>query len=173
MKTNFRSNVSRYLWWVAPVVLAIIVAGAWFAYGTNDGSVEPGQHRRTGQPFFIKPASGAMLVEGKQLYGMYCASCHGANMEGQPNWRQRMANGRLPAPPHDESGHTWHHADAQLVSMVRDGFVPGVTAPVGYESDMPAYGEVLSDAQIESILAYIKTYWPEDALQAQREISLQ
>lgn len=142
-------------------------------YGAGNGATDRVYPREIGQPFFIPPANGAMLVQGKQLYGMYCASCHGANMEGQPNWRQRMANGRLPAPPHDESGHTWHHADAQLVGMVRDGFVPGVTAPEGYESDMPAYGGVLSDAQIESILAYIKTYWPEHALQAQREISLQ
>jgi len=123
--------------------------------------------------FFIVPATSATLVQGKQRYAMYCASCHGAQLQGEPNWRQRMVNGRLPAPPHDVSGHTWHHADAQLVSMVRDGFVPGVTAPIGYESNMPAFGAVLSDAEIESIFAYIKTQWPEDVLQAQREVSLQ
>jgi mono/diheme cytochrome c family protein len=79
----------------------------------------------------------------------------------------------LPAPPHDESGHTWHHPDAQLLGMIKDGFVPGETAPVDYQSDMPAFGAALSDTQIKSVLAYIKTYWPEDILKAQKEISLQ
>ena len=26
-----------------------------------------------------------------------CASCHGANLEGQPNWKERRADGKLPA----------------------------------------------------------------------------
>jgi S-disulfanyl-L-cysteine oxidoreductase SoxD len=123
--------------------------------------------------FWVAPAEEPTLADGKALYGMFCASCHGAKMEGQPDWRRRMANGRLPAPPHDISGHTWHHPDSQLLSMIKDGFVPGVTSPVGYESNMPAFGAVLSDTQIKSVLAYIKTYWPDDALRAQREISLQ
>ena len=114
-----------------------------------------------------------MVALGKTVYAGHCASCHGLELEGEPNWRQRDASGLLPAPPHDATGHTWHHPDAQLLSMIKDGFVPGVTAPIGYESDMPAFGAVLTDIQIKSVLAYIKTYWPEDALGAQREISLQ
>jgi hypothetical protein len=48
----------------------------------------------------------------------------GANLEGQPNWKERQANGRLPAPPHDASGHTWHHPDAQLFGITKQGSRP-------------------------------------------------
>ncbi len=120
---------------------------------------------------WIEPASGERLAQGKALYDVYCASCHGVNLEGQASWRQRMANGRLPAPPHDVSGHTWHHTDSQLVEMIEIGFVGGVNAPEGYQSDMPAFGKVLSEEQIALILAYIKSVWPQEALEAQREIT--
>ena len=124
------------------------------------------------QPAWIAPATGSIRLQGKGLYDQYCASCHGVDLQGQSNWRTPLASGRLPAPPHDVTGHTWHHPDWQLRSMIKDGFVAGVTAPPGYQSDMPAFGSVLSDAQIDVILAYIKSSWPEQALQAQREISL-
>ena len=97
-------------------------------------------------------------MDGKVLYMEFCASCHGANLEGQPDWRQRLPNGRLPAPPHDETGHTWHHSDEQLFRIVKEGLA--ALAP-GFETDMQAYGGVLDDAQIEAILDYIKGTWPE------------
>lgn len=98
------------------------------------------------------------LPDGQALYLEYCASCHGANLEGQPNWMQRLPNGRLPAPPHDETGHTWHHSDEQLLVIVRDGLA--AIAP-GYETDMPAFGGKLGDQEIIAILDYIKQSWPE------------
>lgn len=124
-------------------------------------------------PDFISPGDAAQLARGKIIYDKNCASCHGAKLEGQPNWRQRLPNGRLPAPPHDVSGHTWHHPDQVLINIVKHGLVPGKTAPEGYESDMPAYAGVLQDEDIVAVLAYIKSSWPADALDAQRGISLQ
>ena len=99
----------------------------------------------------------AQEKDGKVFYMEFCASCHGANLEGQPDWRQRLPNGRLPAPPHDETGHTWHHSDEQLFRIVKEGLA---TIAPGYETDMPAYAGVLDDAQIEAILDYIKGTWP-------------
>jgi mono/diheme cytochrome c family protein len=96
--------------------------------------------------------------DGADLYAEHCASCHGANLEGQPDWRNRRPDGRLPAPPHDASGHTWHHSDRQLMTIVRAGLAAIVP---GYQTDMPAYGSVLSDSQIRSILQYIKSSWPQ------------
>lgn len=107
----------------------------------------------------------AQEVDGKPLYMDFCASCHGANLEGQPDWRQRLPNGRLPAPPHDEAGHTWHHSDEQLFRIVKEGLA--ALAP-GYETDMQAYAGVLDDAQIEAILNYIKGTWPERERDAQQ-----
>jgi cytochrome c5 len=46
---------------------------------------------------------------GKRVYDAHCALCHAPNLEGQPNWRERLSSGRLPAPPHGASGRTWHH----------------------------------------------------------------
>jgi mono/diheme cytochrome c family protein len=54
------------------------------------------------------------IVAGQSLYADSCASCHGANLEGQPNWQSPNADGVLPAPPHDRTGHTWHHDDELL-----------------------------------------------------------
>lgn len=103
--------------------------------------------------------------DGQALYLESCATCHGANLEGQPNWMQRLPNGRLPAPPHDETGHTWHHSDEQLLTTVRDGLA---TIVPGYETDMPAFAERLSDQEIEAILDYIKQTWPDRERQVQQ-----
>lgn len=98
------------------------------------------------------------VARGAEVYVAHCASCHGTNLEGQPNWRSRKPDGRLPAPPHDETGHTWHHPDAILFSITRDG--TAAHAPAGYLTDMPGFGDVLSDDEIWSVLAYIKSRWP-------------
>lgn len=68
-----------------------------------------------GAAVVLLPDDSALVADGRKLYDQACASCHGAMLEGQPNWRQRKADGRLPAPPHDPSGHTWHHPDAVLL----------------------------------------------------------
>ena len=80
---------------------------------------------------------------------------------------KRNASGKLPAPPHDETGHTWHHSDKQLFTITKFGLA--AIAP-GYESDMPAFEDVLSDDEIRTILDYIKSTWPErpQAYQTQR-----
>src|SRR6185312_5919400 len=100
----------------------------------------------------------AKVALGAKVYAQHCAACHGAKLEGQPNWRERLPNGRLPAPPHDESGHTWHHADRVLFAITKNGLVPPYATP-GYESDMPAFGAKLSDDEIWAVLAFIKSHW--------------
>ncbi len=107
----------------------------------------------------VDPTNAAQVASGKLIYEQSCASCHGVNLEGQPDWRTRLPNGRLPAPPHDESGHTWHHPDDMLVGITKLGLVPPY-APAGYESDMPAFGSRLTDEQIRDALAYIGSRWP-------------
>jgi mono/diheme cytochrome c family protein len=106
------------------------------------------------------------LMEGEAIYKTECASCHGMNREGQPDWRTRKPDGRLPAPPHDASGHTWHHPYEQLFAIVKFGMVPP-QAPDGYVSDMPAFGGKLTDEQIRRVLTYIESTWPTE-IHAQR-----
>lgn len=110
--------------------------------------------------------SPSELMHGEAIYKAECVSCHGAKLEGQPDWRMRKADGKLPAPPHDASGHTWHHPMEQLFAIVKFGMVPP-NAPEGYLSDMPAYGRKLSDSQIRAVLFYIESTWPPE-VRAQR-----
>ena len=95
---------------------------------------------------------------GDKLYRQQCATCHGTKLEGQPNWRARLPNGRLPAPPHDASGHTWHHPDRQLFEITKFG--TAAYAPPGYQTDMLGFKDVLTDPEIWAVLAYIKSTWP-------------
>src|SRR5690554_4340323 len=141
--------------------VAVLVAATVYltSLGRNDGFIDPS-------------ADEGRITLGKTVYEANCAACHGANLEGQANWRERLANGRLPAPPHDKTGHTWHHPDRLLIDMVKNGLVPGRTAPPGYESDMPAYAGILTDEEIIAVIAYIKSTWPPKVLQAQKEVTL-
>jgi mono/diheme cytochrome c family protein len=91
---------------------------------------------------------------GQAVYAQHCASCHGPKLDGQPNWQERGANGRLPAPPHDATGHTWHHPDRQLFGLTKKG-VSGILP--GYKSDMPAFGNTLSDREICAALAFTRS----------------
>jgi mono/diheme cytochrome c family protein len=110
------------------------------------------------------------LQLGAKLYAQHCGACHGMKLEGQPNWRQRLPNGRLPAPPHDESGHTWHHPPQVLFGITKFGLVPPF-APAGYQSDMPAFAGTLSDDEIRSVLAFIESHWrSRDVLDARAEM---
>jgi len=120
------------------------------------------------RPAAIDPDNPTQVALGRQIYAERCAMCHGANLEGQPNWMARNANGRLPAPPHDVSGHTWHHADQQLMVIIKKG-MSGVVP--GYQSDMPAFEGVLTDAEIASVLAFIESNWPSDIRSRQRALT--
>ena len=113
--------------------------------------------------------SRAALVEGQELYALHCASCHGADLEGQPDWKMPLPSGRLPAPPHDASGHTWHHPDSLLHRIVKEGTAAVVGG--GYETDMQGFGDLLDDAQIDSILSYIKSTWPARERDHQRALN--
>ena len=115
------------------------------------------------------PENSAQVAHGRAVYAARCASCHGEQLEGQPNWRGRQPNGRLPAPPHDATGHTWHHADKVLFELTKHGLA--AHAPSGYQSDMPAFAETLRDEDIWAVLAYIKASWPQDIRDRQRRLT--
>lgn len=120
----------------------------------------------------LADSDNAMQVAlGKSVYERTCAYCHGARLEGQPNWQEKLPNGRMPAPPHDASGHTWHHPDSVLFGITKHGLVPGKYAPPKYQSDMPAFGGVISDEEIWAVLAYIKSSWPAEIRKAQLEMT--
>ena len=107
------------------------------------------------------------VAAGRQVYSRYCASCHGVHLEGQAHWDRPGEGGYFPAPPHDASGHTWEHSDKELHELIANS-VYAYTAP-GYRSHMPAFAGTLSDAEIDSVIAYIKSTWPA-SLQAYQRV---
>lgn len=131
--------------WLAAAALAVSLAACG---GGSDGP----------DPF--------ALMEGEAIYKAECATCHGAKLEGQADWRKRRPDGKLPAPPHDATGHTWHHPMEQLVAITKFGMVPP-HAPAGYVSDMPAFAAKLTDRQVRNVLMYIESQWPPE-IRAQR-----
>lgn len=139
---------------VALVAAVAASAAALFALASWLVALDPG-----GAPPLAERADAAALASGKTLYDAHCAACHGKVLEGEPNWRDKKPSGRMPAPPHDDSGHTWHHPDTVLFGITKEGLVPGKYAPPGYQSDMPGFGGALSDDEIWAVLAYIASRW--------------
>lgn len=111
----------------------------------------------------------AQLARGAEIYAENCASCHGAALEGEPDWRQRDAEGYLPAPPHDASGHTWHHPDEQLITITTLGTEAVVGG--GYRSRMPGFSDALEEDEILAVLAYIKSTWPPEVIARHNQIN--
>ena len=132
-----------------------VLAALWAAAYVWTGSAEDVQSG-------VMPES-VDLVAGKALYAETCAACHGANLEGQENWRSPGEDGRLPAPPHDETGHTWHHSDQVLFDYIKLGGREVMAAQgIEFDSGMPGFGDQLSDQEIWNILGFIKSIWPEE-----------
>lgn len=108
---------------------------------------------------------------GRQVYQQNCASCHGARGEGQPNWQVRRADGTYPAPPHDATGHTWHHPDGLLFRIVKHG---GASLNIpNFKSGMPAFGHQLEDEEIRAVINHLKTFWESEQRERQSQASQQ
>ncbi len=150
------------------VILLSAVAVSALAAIAAAAQLQGGDVRAGDVTFLGQPVTSEQIALGRKVYGEYCASCHGANLEGQPDWKRRLENGRMPAPPHDESGHTWHHSDQDLFAITKLG-VGGVVP--GYESDMLAFGEILSDEETAAVLAFIKSTWPKRQRDVQARIT--
>ena len=107
---------------------------------------------------FLRPDDAPIVQRGAVVYAQACANCHGASLEGQPNWQVRGPDGLLPAPPHDASGHTWHHPEQVLFDVTRNG-LQRLAGP-DYKTAMPAFADKLSDDDIIAVLSFIKSTWP-------------
>ena len=106
----------------------------------------------------LKITDSSIIENGKKVYANNCASCHGINLEGQKNWMSRLPDGLMPAPPHDETGHTWHHPDSYLFMVTKYGIEEFIKEK--YPNNMPVYKDILSDEEIIAVLSYIKSTWP-------------
>jgi mono/diheme cytochrome c family protein len=93
-----------------------------------------------------------MVAVGADLYSRFCASCHGADLKGAADWQVMNADGSFPPPPHDSTGHTWHHGDGLLIDLILEGS----EFP---QSRMPAFGDELTESDALSILEFFKSTW--------------
>jgi mono/diheme cytochrome c family protein len=142
-----------------PILFLLFVLGSVFYFVPSlffDGPVRA--------DISLKPDDQDLVDLGKLVYKNNCASCHGVNLEGQERWREPDAAGYMPAPPHDETGHTWHHPDEYLFLMTKYGLEEIIGQE--YPNNMPAYKDILSDEEILASLSFIKSTWS-------REIKLQ
>ena len=155
--------VRRKTWIVASVAFALIVMAVGVALLWAPG--------RGAEPSIrLRPHDPEVTALGQKVYTAHCAACHGARLEGQPNWRERGPSGLLPAPPHDASGHTWHHPDEVLFRITRLGVARAANLK-DYASAMPAYEGVLTDAEIIAVLSWIKAQWPADIRERHDEVN--
>ena len=158
--------MKRKLLIIGVVVVAVAVAIAVVTTRTavtqstlSEGAVLPYLNQKT-------------VEQGALVYAETCASCHGDNLEGEPNWQTRKETGRMPAPPHDETGHTWHHRDELLFAITKFGLAKLTNNP-DYQTDMPIYDGVLSDDEIVAVIAYIKAQWPKEIQQRHDQMNAQ
>ena len=109
------------------------------------------------------------IAEGAVIYQAHCASCHGADLEGEPHWQYPDHEGYMPAPPHDGTGHTHEHSDVILFNTVKLG--PEATVCTNRNSRMGGYADVLTDAEIYYVLAYIKSTWPDEIISRHERVN--
>lgn len=140
----------RRVFWLA--ILVLIVSGALLAYQQTASVNRAVIINQTAVPP-LPTLNPENVAQGEILYSQYCAKCHGANLEGAPNWKQRLPDGSLPPPPHNSSGHTWHHSDDVLITITENGGDPADN------SKMTAFKNQLSREEIIAILEFIKSRW--------------
>jgi mono/diheme cytochrome c family protein len=92
-------------------------------------------------------ASPEVLAQGETIYRENCVACHGPTGEGNVG------------PALNGSAHTWHHADPQLLSFIRDG-IPG--------TQMAAQRDNFSEEEINAVISYIKSWWMPQQRQMQQ-----
>ena len=101
----------------------------------------------------------AQLLRGEETYTQHCASCHGPGARGAVDWRRRDASGLFPPPPLNGTGHAWHHPLAQLRHTITNG------GPAG-QSNMPGWGAPLSAEQVDDVIAWFQSLWPDQIYEA-------
>ena len=118
--------------------------------------------------FPITRDSELMIARGKTIYQNNCISCHQVNLVGVENWKELDEDGHRKSPPLNGTGHTWHHDDATLHNIIKYGLVKLVK---NYQGKMLGFEDKLKDKDIDSVLAYIKNFWPDDMYQQQINLS--
>ena len=149
MSLNFKSFIKNKSLFLIIIPSIILILGMIFYFA---------EEKVAEAAITLNPDNKETILLGKSVYVQNCASCHGVKLEGQKDWMSRLPDGLMPAPPHDETGHTWHHSDKYLFMITKYGIEDIIGQK--YPNNMPAYKGILSDKEIISVLSYIKSTWP-------------
>lgn len=120
---------------------------------TPEGGVAPDTRYDRSQ---VDPAR---LIQGRDLFRKNCTVCHGLNAEGAANWQKRDKDGKFPAPPLNGTAHAWHHPKKALMYTIKNG-----TKKLG--GNMPGWKDRFKEEEIESIILWFQSKWPEELYQA-------
>ncbi|SFP98772.1 Cytochrome C oxidase, cbb3-type, subunit III [Nitrosomonas cryotolerans] len=121
------------------------------------------QPRDSQEPLITRDFDPAQIKQGETAYRANCTGCHGQKGEAGPNWRQPGKDGRYPPPPLNGTAHTWHHTTEALKKTILKGGPPGNN---GMPSGMPAWENKLTEQQVDDILVWIKSLWPDEIYDA-------
>jgi mono/diheme cytochrome c family protein len=141
-------NMRKY-----PIVICILSGLA--ACSDQDSREAQNQQAQARQVPVMRNQDSAQIQLGRKLFMQNCTACHGVKAEGAPNWSQPDANGKYPAPPLNGTGHAWHHPKRALMATIKYG-----TARLG--GSMPAWKDKLSDQDINNIIAWFQSQWPDE-----------
>lgn len=134
-------------------IFATLVVGLGLAACDQVPSGASNPAREDDVASFKRTQDAAQVARGKQVYETHCLECHGEQGKGLAgDWRVRDADGMFPPPPLDDSAHAWHHPTAALLQTIREGSPPGM-------GKMPAWQGKLSEAEMQDVVAYIKSLW--------------
>jgi mono/diheme cytochrome c family protein len=136
-----------------PIVIITLIGLT--ACSDQDGRDAHTQKTQAKQVQVMRNQDATQIQRGRQLFLQNCTVCHGVNAQGAPNWSQPDANGKYPAPPLNGTGHAWHHPKQALISTIKYG-----TARLG--GGMPAWKDKLSDQDINDIIAWFQSQWPNE-----------
>ena len=152
---SFKKIKSRYvvivLFGALAFVSLFVAGGAYFLW--VDGGVG-----RSSQRWY----SSVQVSAGEKVFNENCLSCHGIAGRGVVHWRQRQSDGSFPPPPLNGTAHTWHHPLSALEQTIKNGGAQ-------FGGKMPAFKDVLGGDEIENVLAYIQSQWPEEIYQVWEE----
>ena len=144
--------------WAIALTALVLVAAVSTACSSSPAEVSP------------TPASAVPTVsaaspvpappKGREVFRANCATCHGVDAAGQPDWHISNPDGTLPPPPLNGDGHTWHHGDGLLYRVVKLGGQQFEDPRFpDFKSAMPAFGDQLTHEEIIEVLTYIKSLW--------------